>query len=153
MISEITVLVLLYYGIGLGAAAVLTLVNYVAFAKRSGFIEENKLWSRIDKKHGIKTRTIVSFTCMATLLTVSLLLTTVNTNFAVVLGTIVGFLLFNVMLDSNTLRSNTACKCDVCEHEAQISVHCSKCEHNKKTGMNPLKDIAFALKAIKNELR
>jgi hypothetical protein len=153
IISEITVLVLLYYSIGLGAAIVLVLVNYVAFAKRSGFVEENKLWSKIDKKHGIKIRTVVSFMCMTALLTVALLLTTVNANFAVVLGTVVGFLLFNVMLDSNTLRSNTACKCDVCEHEAQMSVRCSKCEHNKKAGMNPLKDVVFALRAIKNELR
>ncbi|MCL2358451.1 MAG: hypothetical protein LBH74_04590 [Nitrososphaerota archaeon] len=153
MISDIIGLVLLYYGVGLGAAAVLTLVNYVAFAKRSNFVEENKLWSRIDKKYGIKTRTIVSFTSMATLLTAMFLLTAVNTGFAVVLGTMVGFLLFNVMLDSNTLRSNMTYRCGVCEHEAQISVHCSKCEHNKKTGINPLKDVVFALKTIKNELK
>jgi regulator of extracellular matrix RemA (YlzA/DUF370 family) len=153
MIADITNLLLLYYGIGLGAAVVLTLVNYVAFAKRSNFIEDNKLWSRIDKKYGIKTRTVVSFTSMAVLLTATLLLTASNAGFAVVLGTIVGFLLFNVMLDSNTLRSSLAYKCDVCEHEAQISIHCSKCDYNKKTDMNPVKDIVFALKTIKNELR
>jgi len=153
MISNITSLVLLYYGVGLGAAIVLVLVNYVAFAKRGNFVEENRLWSRIDKKYGIKTRTFVSFGSMAGLLTAALLLTAANAGFAVVLGTIVGFLLFNVMLDSNTLRSNTACRCDVCEHEAKISAHCSRCEYNKKAGMNPLKDIAFALKAIKNELK
>jgi len=153
IISDIIGLVLLYYGIGLGAAIVLTLVNYVAFAKRNNFVEDNKLWSRIDKKYGIKTRTIVSFTAITGLLTAALFLTTINTGFAVVLGTIVGFLLFNVMLDSNTLRSSSTHKCDVCEHEAQISIHCSRCEYNKKAGINPLKDVAFALKTIKNELK
>jgi hypothetical protein len=144
---------LLYYIIGLCSATILTLVNYVAFAKRESFFEENKLWRKIDKKYGIKTRTILSFTGVASLLTVTLMLTDVNANFAVVLGAVVGFLLFNVMLDSHTLRSNTACKCDICEHEARMSIHCSKCEFNKKPSMNPLSDIAFALRTIKNELK
>ena len=153
MITNITGLVLLYYIVGLFCCTILTLLNYVAFAKRKSFVEENRLWRNIDRKHGIKTRTILSFTGTAALLTVSLLLTSVNTSFAVVLGTIVGFLLLNVMLDSNTLRTNTNTKCDTCEHEAQINTQCSICEHNKKTGMNPISDIVFALKTITKELK
>jgi hypothetical protein len=145
--------VLLYYIVGLVCCAILTLLNYVAFAKRKSFVEENILWRNIDRKHGIKTRTVVSFTAIASLLTVSLMLTTINANFAVVLGTIVGFLLLNVMLDSNTLRTNTNTKCDLCEHEAQMYTHCSTCKFNKKTGMSPIADIIFALRTIKKELK
>jgi len=39
MISNITSLVLLYYGAGLGTTTVLALVNYVSFAKRTNFVE------------------------------------------------------------------------------------------------------------------
>jgi hypothetical protein len=70
----------------------------------------------------------------------------------VVLGTAVGFLLLNVMLDANTLRSKTNIKCDACEHEAQMYVHCSKCKSNKKPRMNPLSDIVFAIRTVKKEL-
>lgn len=150
MIINVTALVLVFYIIGLSCCTILTLVNYVAFAKRRCFVEENNVWKYIDKKHGIKARTIVSFMCIAGLLTVTMLLTSINANFAVVLGTIVGFLLLNVMLDSNTLRSNT--KCSVCEHEAQMSAFCSKCEFAKKKGMNPISDIIYAIKTIRKEL-
>jgi len=144
--------VLLYYIVGIACCTMLTLVNYIAFAKRKNFVEENGLWRKIDKKHGIKTRTILNFTGTTSILTVSLILSTINTNFAVVLGTIVGFLILNLMLDANTLRTNTNIKCDTCEHEAKMNTTCAKCEHNKKPQMNPLSDITYAIHTIKKEL-
>jgi hypothetical protein len=152
MFGDLNGLVVLYYIVGLSLCIILTLINYVAFAKRQSFIEENGLWRKFDRKFGVKTRTIVSFSSVASILTVSLILSTINANFAVVLGTIVGFLLLNVILDANTFRANADVKCGVCEHEAQMHTYCSECESGKKPRMNPLSDIAFALRAIKKEL-